>query len=152
MGRKNQVALIKENWKANPQSAQYMQQINRCMMEILEGHLHRPTTIDSPESAHEWQLVVEFAFPRVKPQGWQSGAVLTGHWAGKEISDCLHKWGKPISSWDDSKLRDTKKPSIIVCPFNPMAPDAIVFATRLGSLAEALAPLLLKLLASPQNR
>ena len=152
MSKKNQVALIKENWKRDPQSAQYIQQVNRCMIEVLEGHLHRPASIVEAEEAHEWQLVVEFAFPRIKPQGWQSGAVLTNHWVGKEVSECLHKWGKPISSWDDCKLRDTKKASVVICPFNPLGPDAIMLATRLGNLADALAPLLLRLLASPQNR
>jgi hypothetical protein len=152
VSKKNQIALIKEDWKRDPQSAQYLQQINRCMVEVLDNHLHRSAVIVDADSAHDWQLVVEFAFPRIKPQGWQSGAVLTSNWVGKEISDCLHKWGKPISSWDDSKLRDTKKQNVVICPFNPLGPDSVIMATRLGSLADVLAPLLLRLLASPQNR
>lgn len=152
MTRLNQIVLVKEDWKADPVAAQYVQGINMCLFDELEGLMHNVTYLSNAEAAQTWQLCVEFAFPRIKPSAWQNGAVLTSHPLGEDLATVLHRWGKPVSSWKEASCRQTKKSNIIICPFNPVGPDAVMLACRLESLARLLAPALTKWIASPQNR
>ena len=152
MARLNQVVFVKENWRQDPQAAQYIIDANKSMKEQLESLLLKSDVIDDLDQMQSWQLCVQFAFPRVKPLAWQNGAVLTGHPLGATIQDCVQRWGRVVTSWDKANLRSTGNSALVICPFNPDGPEAVVLAARLGSLASMIAPALAKWLASPQNR